>query len=642
MICRNARLALFGVLAFAFCLIAVAPAAEESLADIAGEKLNLTTQEGATTEYTTTSEGRRALRVKFPAGKGYPGAAIKPDSGEWDLSKFAYVNIRLMNPGDKPVHVHMRVDNAGDWKKSPWNTEKFKVDPGTSRDLRVWFGYSWGKKAFNLDAAKVSQVLIFAENVKEEAQVFVESVSAGGEPGTVPDMIKASIGILPTGDLLALDKEDGPKMRAESKGAQAEAAKTAEGKPAVMISFGTDAKQNNPGVFIRNQEGMRWNLRDYYAVDLALRNPGDKPVKVFCRLDNNNATNDKNSALAVETLEPGQAKTVRISFITDKVWDGNNKDNSGMVFGSDVVNGLLLSTDKAGAGAQILLEGVVGVRGAGQMPEWLGKRPPVEGDWKLTFEDNFEGAELDRKIWELPVKVGEKAANCNQEPASIWGTRTVNIPENTLVEDGKLKLRMSHIPEDVKYEDPKLKGRTFNSSITTTFGTFAQKYGYFEARMKLPTAIGLWPAFWLMPDRGEEVGPGDLWWKRQLTENGGMEFDIMEYLTRWGPHRYHVALHWDGYEKNHKSTGTSNIYFQPDADGFFNAGVLWEPGKISFFCNGKLVGVWENERVCNVPCYMLFTMPFGGWGTDGSVGKLPDHFEIDYVRVWQRKDLEGK
>ncbi len=34
---------------------------------------------------------------------------------------------------------------------------------------------------------------------------------------------------------------------------------------------------------------------------------------------------------------------------------------------------------------------------AAQLPEWLGKRPPVEGDWVKTFDENFDGPD-DRSV----------------------------------------------------------------------------------------------------------------------------------------------------------------------------------------------------------------------------------------------------
>lgn len=177
-------------------------------------------------------------------------------------------------------------------------------------------------------------------------------------------------------------------------------------------------------------------------------------------------------------------------------------------------------------------------------------------------------------------------------------------------------------------DDPTQKSSAYASGLLETYGKWTQRYGYFEARMKLPTAPGLWPAFWMMPDRGAAAGAQG---KRQDTANGGMEFDIMEHLTRWGGLRYNIAMHWDSYAQGkHKQTGTERIYVQPDKDGFITAGLLWLPGLAVYYGNGREVGRWEDPRISNVPSDMMFTLPTGGWDNSRlEDAKLPDDFTID-------------
>jgi beta-glucanase (GH16 family) len=180
-------------------------------------------------------------------------------------------------------------------------------------------------------------------------------------------------------------------------------------------------------------------------------------------------------------------------------------------------------------------------------------------------------------------------------------------------------------------------------------------YGYVEARMQLPKALGLWPGFWTMPDRGPLPGAaaatGD-WlarWdaarntpdknRRRSTDVDGMEFDIMEHVTRFGPFRYNTAVHWDGYGKDHKSVGTSRNYAQADKDGYIVAGLLWEPGRLTWYCNGKAIGTWADPRVASVPASLKFTVQMGGWaGNEVDDSALPDAFKVDWVRVWQLRE----
>jgi beta-glucanase (GH16 family) len=141
----------------------------------------------------------------------------------------------------------------------------------------------------------------------------------------------------------------------------------------------------------------------------------------------------------------------------------------------------------------------------------------------------------------------------------------------------------------------------------------------------------------MMPDRGPGSGDNH---SGGNTANGGMELDIMEHLTRWGPYRYNVALHWDGYGKEHKSKGSDCNYVQADKDGFITPGLLWLPGVVVFYCNGKELWRWEDPRVCNVPAHFIFEVTTGGWDNNGVDDKqLPADYVVDYVRVWQRKDL---
>ena len=114
----------------------------------------------------------------------------------------------------------------------------------------------------------------------------------------------------------------------------------------------------------------------------------------------------------------------------------------------------------------------------------------------------------------------------------------------------------------------------------------------------------------------------------------------MEHLTRWGIHRYNIAVHFEGYGKDHKSIGMRCDYVQTDKDGYITAGLLWLPGQVVWYCNGKEIAEWDDPRVSDIPSDMMFTLPSGGWDNDPlDDAQLPSDFVIDYVRCWERKDL---
>lgn len=111
--------------------------------------------------------------------------------------------------------------------------------------------------------------------------------------------------------------------------------------------------------------------------------------------------------------------------------------------------------------------------------------PPIPGAWTLEFEDSFPGNSLDGTKWRMGT-----------HHAGIAG-QAGNSPENIVVSDGTLKLIGEHRP--VTYSG---SNYAYASGEISTFFQFTQLYGYIEARIRKPLMVqGLWPAFWLMPDR---------------------------------------------------------------------------------------------------------------------------------------------
>lgn len=130
-----------------------------------------------TTSNIVDQNGGHALKIDFTAGKGYPAAQISAPPDGWDLSKYKGLEAEITNVGSTAVTVSLRVDNAGDWTKSPWNTESIALKPGDTKVLQVVFGQSYGgNKGFDLDPAHIVRVVVFAANPGEEAAVTVDNI----------------------------------------------------------------------------------------------------------------------------------------------------------------------------------------------------------------------------------------------------------------------------------------------------------------------------------------------------------------------------------------------------------------------------------------------------------------------------------
>ena len=224
--------------------------------------------------------------------------------------------------------------------------------------------------------------------------------------------------------------------------------------------------------------------------------------------------------------------------------------------------------------------------------------PAPEGKhWKLVWHDEFDGAKLDESKWNRLGDHPRKGGYWVKDDAYVNG-------------QGSLLLRT------------KMDGERFTCGAINTLDKFEHAFGYYEARCKMPRQPGHWSAFWMMCPGVNQVGD---------EGRDGTEIDIVEMPWRDG--RLTANLHWDGYGKAHKSDG--KIFTRPDVtEGFHTYGLLWLPTEYVFYVDGK--EVWHSKAggVSQVPEFIKLTNEIGKWAGDIKQAKLPDYFEVDYVRVY--------
>ena len=123
-------------------------------------------------------------------------------------------------------------------------------------------------------------------------------------------------------------------------------------------------------------------------------------------------------------------------------------------------------------------------------------RPPIEkAGWELTFSDDFDGSRLKDKNWFTSYRAGRKD----------WFAR-MGIPSrfddpdaHYVIEDGILKLRIDRdLPRRKKPSAPAVSSiQTSDHRIGATtndvqrLDKFAQKYGWWEIRCRMPKGDGL-------------------------------------------------------------------------------------------------------------------------------------------------------
>ena len=556
-----------------------------------------------------TRTGNVSTASFAPSGAQYPCIDLKPAKGLWDLSPWGHVETEVCNTSDGPLSINLRVDQSDPFQS---NTEIAYLKPGERRTLKVIFGYQYGyKPGPQLNPAKIKLVKLFLGGKSAKARSFTFSdVLANGPSGEKPPVNPAYVVTVPKDGVMV------PMAKGTAKNLgtfnEAKAAFTKSGTVAVTL-----ADRDWGAVRVKPEIGS-WNLGAWLKVRAVVRNTSKTAIRPRMKIDGGEAIESE----AVE-IRPGETATLEKTFFAPKSWTA--KEGKGTLpetvykFESHRVKGVVFSAKERCATFEILevkAEDVIAER-----PDWVGRRPPVPGKWKLVWHDEFRGKTLNTNDWGIYT-------------ANYWDKRTHFTKDNVFLRDGRAVLRYEK-KTGFQNDDPKAKTTDYACGYLDTYGKRTWTYGYFEARMKLPTAPGLWPAFWTMPDRGAEKGPQ---WVRADTWNGGMEFDVLEHLTAWGPHRFNIACHWDGYGKGHKSVGTSGAYVPADRDGFMVVGFLWRPGEYVVYGNGVEIGRLESSRVCSVPSYLIFYMVSGGWANVPiEDDKLPAEFEIDWVRVWQEE-----
>ncbi|MDB4224659.1 glycoside hydrolase family 16 protein, partial [Granulosicoccus sp.] len=193
----------------------------------------------------------------------------------------------------------------------------------------------------------------------------------------------------------------------------------------------------------------------------------------------------------------------------------------------------------------------------------------------------------------------------------------------------------------------------FLSGAITTHDKFSQKFGYFEARIKIPSHVGSFPAFWLFHENRAWEG----------TQRS--EIDIMENLGHAPWYVYNsfhyfknVSTSYSGDANFVKPYPSGQIYTGTDYSQDYHVyAVEWQPGKVTWLIDGEKVSELEHNEVNFEELYVKLNLAMGGNWTNypansGGLGRSEDqHYpnqddlnnfnnpalEIDYVRVYGKR-----
>ncbi len=233
----------------------------------------------------------------------------------------------------------------------------------------------------------------------------------------------------------------------------------------------------------------------------------------------------------------------------------------------------------------------------------------------ITMQDEFDVAGAPNSdIWGFDVGRGTNG----------WGNNEMQYytdrPENVVVEDGMLKI--TAVSESYQ-------GAAYTSARLKTQGKFEQKYGRFEARIKLPWGQGIWPAFWMLGSNFDTVS-----W----PQCG--EIDIMEFKGQ-EPTIISGSLHGPGYSAASPVTKSFELTNDRFDTGFHVFGIEWGENYINYYVDDVLYNQItpedaDGEWVFDQPFFIILNLAVGGGyvGAPNSSTVFPQEMLVDYVRVY--------
>ena len=248
--------------------------------------------------------------------------------------------------------------------------------------------------------------------------------------------------------------------------------------------------------------------------------------------------------------------------------------------------------------------------------------------YNLKWEDQFEGESLNRDDWNVEL---HDPGWVNNELQSY-----VDSPENIYLQDGNLVLK----PVENMSEDGSV---SYTSGRINTQHKHDFKYGLFEARVKVPEGQGFLPAFWMMPTDENLYG--------QWPRCG--EIDIMEVLGNNTDTSYGTIHYGNPHSESQGSYTLDEGSFSEEYHVF---DVEWEPGKISWYVDGKLIHTEDNwysategqgeityPAPFDQPFYIILNLAVGGnWpgNPDDTTDIENSAYYIDYVKVYQKDSYD--
>jgi len=279
-------------------------------------------------------------------------------------------------------------------------------------------------------------------------------------------------------------------------------------------------------------------------------------------------------------------------------------------------------------------------------------------EFQVTFEDEFDGTEIDENKWTTGLVWGDTRIINGEQQYFVNTQEDPNFGYDPFTFTGdSLIIEAIPVPDELRAnlppvcDEPDPTGLDRCEFLSGAISSHLQNgnvngghkygfiYGYMESRLKVSGTPGALSSNYLyhrFPGTG--------------VNRHGPEIDIVEYLGEnpFGDEDAFQTYHYQDPVSGDIRSAPTMSFENPDgslySDDFHTYGVLWEPSLVIWYIDGveiqRLTGPQVSRQPMNIVNYLVAGSAWAPTPADDP-SIYPIQFEVDYIRVMQREAYLG-
>ncbi|MGC3977686.1 MAG: glycoside hydrolase family 16 protein [Paludibacteraceae bacterium] len=255
-------------------------------------------------------------------------------------------------------------------------------------------------------------------------------------------------------------------------------------------------------------------------------------------------------------------------------------------------------------------------------------------DWKLVWSDEFDKkGELNPEYWNF-----ENGFVRNNE-AQWYQPQNAYCKSGLLIIEARREKKLNpNYDATSKQWQKRREYAEYTSASVNTANKKEFLFGRFEVRARIDTLVGLWPAIWTLGAKGTWPSNGEIDIMECYPIHGISHIlanvacgTQKQYVAKWNSKTYPSTY----FTKKNKNWVKKYHIWRMD----------WDKEYVRLYLDDELLNEVSVEEMQNAdgtspfhqPHYILLNLAIGGnRGGDPALTKFPSHYQIDYVRVYQK------